>query len=152
MIESLIYLALVAMLVFTIVDDWRNYTIRNEVILALLALFAANVIARGDYGQIAGQMAVAAVMFVALLIVYARGWMGGGDVKLLALAFLWLGAADLTTFTLSMCVLVIFYYAAARLKLAPSRGQSRIYIPFAPCISGAWLLTLALSYGRAVHP
>jgi prepilin peptidase CpaA len=150
--QTAILIALVATLVFTIVDDWRNYTIRNEAILVLLALFAARVIALGDYAQLGGQLMLAAVMMVTLLFVYARGWMGGGDVKLLAVAFLWIGVAQLSTFTLLMCALVIVYYVAAKLKLAPSRGQARVYIPFAPCISGAWLLTLALTLAKTVHP
>lgn len=152
MIQTVILIALVATLLFTIVDDWRNYTIRNEAILILLALFVARMIALGDYAHIGGQLGLAAFMFVTLLIIYERGWMGGGDVKLLAVAFLWLGVAELSTFTLLMCALVIVYYIAAKLKLAPSRGQTRVYIPFAPCISGAWLLTLALDLAKSAHP
>ncbi|WP_424362196.1 A24 family peptidase [Methylocystis parvus] len=152
MTQIVILIALVATLVFTIVDDWRNYTIRNEAILILLALFAARMIALGDYAHIGGQLMLAAFMFVTLLIIYSRGWMGGGDVKLLAVAFLWIGVAELSTFTLLMCALVIVYYVAAKLKFAPSRGQARVYIPFAPCISGAWLLTLALNFAKNVPP
>lgn len=142
LIETVILISLVATLLFTIVDDWRRYTIRNEAILALLLLFAARALARGDYSQLVGHITLATVLFVMLLVIYARGWIGGGDVKLLAVACLWLGAARLSTFTLLMSCLVILYYVAAKLGLAPSRGRSSVYIPLAPCISGAWLLTL----------
>lgn len=145
MIELLILVALVATLGFTIMDDLRNYTIRNEAILILLALFAANVITHGNYAQLVGQLAIAALIFVALLFIYSRGLMGGGDVKLLAAAFLWMSRGEATTFALMMSLLVLIYYAAAKLKLAPSRGKSRVFIPFAPCIAGAWLITLAVT-------
>lgn len=71
----------ILLLLYVATIDVATRTISNEICLAL-ALF-------GIAGQLANPMQVAeslisaAILFLLLLIVYTRGWMGGGDVKLL---------------------------------------------------------------------
>ncbi len=71
----------VLLLVYVATIDVATRTISNGICLALALL--------GIVAQLASPMAVAesllsaAILFVLLLIVYSRGWMGGGDVKLL---------------------------------------------------------------------
>lgn len=150
MIASAITLAVAGILLFAIVDDLRNYRVLNEVIIALIVLFIADAAAQGHYREAVVHALLAAVLFAVILVMYARGWMGGGDAKLLGAAFLWLETSEQSVFAVLFAALTLAYVAAAKFGLAPSRGKSKIAIPLAPCIAGAWLLTLALSNIGAV--
>ena len=71
----------ILLLLYVAVIDIATRLIHNEICLTLALL--------GILGQIAGpthleeSLVGATVLFLLLLAVYARGWMGGGDVKLL---------------------------------------------------------------------
>src|SRR5690349_20282764 len=72
----------ILLLLYVATMDVATRLIRNEICLALALL--------GIIGQLAGPMhliesaIVTAILFLLLLVVYVQGWMGGGDVKLLA--------------------------------------------------------------------
>ena len=53
MIEAVILVALAAILIFVIVDDLRNFRIRNEAVAALAALFVLQTVLRGQYHEAA---------------------------------------------------------------------------------------------------
>jgi len=76
-------------------EDFRRLVIPNLLPVALCVLwliyFAA---APSLYGGLAAIGCAAAVFFVGALL-FARGWLGGGDVKLLSAATLWAGPAGL---------------------------------------------------------
>ncbi|MBR0815264.1 prepilin peptidase [Bradyrhizobium diazoefficiens] len=71
----------ILLLLYVATLDVATRLIRNEVCLALGFLGIASQIASPV--QLAQSLIAAAVLFVLLLIIYTRGWMGGGDVKLL---------------------------------------------------------------------
>src|SRR6266568_5329497 len=96
--EYLISFVLGAALIYVILDDLRNARIRNEVVIVLAALFVVAAITRGEYSEAMRHLVFAAVMFLLILAMYALGMMGGGDAKLLAVAFLWLGVGSSATF------------------------------------------------------
>jgi prepilin peptidase CpaA len=139
---ALLKLSVCAVLVYIIIDDLRNYRIRNESIGALIGLFVVETLMRGAYFEAGIQLFIAVVFFLILLIPYSRGLLGGGDVKLLGVAFLWLGDSDRMVFAILFFLLTLLYVVAAKLRLAPSRGKASVFIPFAPSIAGAWLLTI----------
>jgi prepilin peptidase CpaA len=153
MIEALILVALAAILIFVILDDLRNYRIRNEAVAALAVLFLLRTALRGRYQEAMSHAAFAAVMFVVLLLMYvlmnARGRMGGGDVKLLGAAFLWLGIEHAFVFSLFLIAFTLAYALLAKLGGVPRKMvAARTTIPFGPCISAAWLVTL-IPWGSA---
>jgi len=62
--------------------DIATRLIHNEICLVLALLGVAGLVTNPAH---AAQSVIAAtVLFLLLLVVYARGWMGGGDVKLIA--------------------------------------------------------------------
>jgi prepilin peptidase CpaA len=71
----------ILLLLYVAAIDIATRLIHNEICLTLALL--------GIASQFAGQMdvteslVVATILFLLLLVVYERGWMGGGDVKLL---------------------------------------------------------------------
>lgn len=145
MVNILLKLSVCAILIYIIFDDLRNYKIRNQAVGALIGLFFLQSVTSGDYLAAGVQLLIAMILFFVLLIPYSRGLLGGGDVKLLAAAFLWLGDAERTIFAALFLVLTLIYVLAAKSGLAPSRGKTMVYIPFAPSIAGAWLLTFVAS-------
>ncbi|MFB6452394.1 A24 family peptidase [Bradyrhizobium tunisiense] len=62
--------------------DIATRTIRNEICLALAVLGIVAQLASPM--QLVESLIAAAILFLVLLVIYMRGWMGGGDVKLLA--------------------------------------------------------------------
>jgi Flp pilus assembly protein protease CpaA len=80
------------------------------------------------------------VIFIVLLLFYSRGWVSGGDVKLLAAAFLWTGISHAFAFSVLLCVFATLQTVVA--KVGPMRikrvdSEGRIRMPFEPSIAGA---------------
>ncbi|MEY8842817.1 prepilin peptidase, partial [Cribrihabitans sp. XS_ASV171] len=75
-------------------DAWRM-RIPNGLVLGLLAGYAVAIaLWQPPLAKIAvNAAAAAAAIFAGGMILFARDWIGGGDVKLLAVAGLWVGAA-----------------------------------------------------------
>ncbi|MDN5005300.1 prepilin peptidase [Bradyrhizobium sp. GCM10027634] len=72
----------ILLLLYVATLDVATRLIRNEICLAVALLGIVSQLANPM--QIAESLLVAAVLFGLLLVIYTRGWMGGGDVKLLA--------------------------------------------------------------------
>jgi prepilin peptidase CpaA len=84
------------------VKDATTYTIPNWISLALLAAFVPAA-AAGWFAEVPLSVigACVGVGFAALLVgmaMFAFGWIGGGDAKLLAACALWLGWSGLAPF------------------------------------------------------
>jgi prepilin peptidase CpaA len=86
-----------ALLIVAAIWDLLSYTIPNTIVLALLGLFAVFLAAlavtgaTGDWAAIALHLAAGAAALAAGMLLFAFGWIGGGDAKLFAAASLWLG-------------------------------------------------------------
>jgi prepilin peptidase CpaA len=71
----------ILLLLYVAVIDIATRLIHNEICLTLALLGIASQFAGPTH--IIESLVVAAILFLLLLVVYQRGWMGGGDVKLL---------------------------------------------------------------------
>jgi Flp pilus assembly protein protease CpaA len=71
----------VLLLLYVATIDVATRLIPNQICLALALLGVASQL--GSPMQLAEALVAAAILFLLLLVVYQRGWMGGGDVKLL---------------------------------------------------------------------
>jgi prepilin peptidase CpaA len=72
--------------------DLLTMTIPNRVSLALLAAFAAAAPLTGmPWAQFFSHLLAGFAILALGILMFARGWIGGGDAKLLAAAMLWLG-------------------------------------------------------------
>lgn len=82
--------------------DLRTLTIPNGLVLALFlgwGLFApAAGLAPRDMTLSVGA---AAMVFFATVALYAMGWMGGGDSKLMTVSALWIGAGQVVPFVMA---------------------------------------------------
>ena len=92
------------------------------------------------------NLTFAAFMLVVLLFFYARNWLGGGDVKLLAVAFLWVGIHRALIFAILLALFSFGHLVGAKLgwlRLQELKDGKRI--PFAPSVAAALILTMALA-------
>ena len=126
--------------------DLREYKIRNELILALVGLFVLYTAVTGRWADLRSDVPFAALMFVILLVFYSRGWLGGGDVKILAVAFLWTGSSGALVFAVLLSFFSGGHTLAARFGWANSRvtASGRRGIPYAPSVAAALICTFML--------
>lgn len=133
-----------AVLLYAAIRDFRHYSISNLLVLTLTGLFLLHAILSGRWVTIYENVFFALLMFAFLLLCYARGWMGGGDVKLLTVAFLWVGVHCALVFALLLLLFASVHALAAKLKWVEARTvNGRMKIAFAPAVSAALLGSFA---------
>lgn len=110
--------------------DAATYTIPNWISLALLAAFVPAAVvgwwAEIPLSVIGVSLAVGVAALLAGMGMFAMGWIGGGDAKLLAATALWLGLPGLAPFlfwtAMAGGALSMFLIAARRYRAAPAGG------------------------------
>lgn len=89
MADTVFFAACAAVLTAAAVQDVRHRRISNLFPVALVVLYVALVIWRGGAVDLLSHLASFAFMFAMGAALFARGVLGGGDVKLLAATALW---------------------------------------------------------------
>lgn len=144
-------------------EDFRRLTIPNLLPLLLCAAWPLYVAAApsppgGAVGGVLGALGVALAVFLGGAVLFARGWLGGGDVKLLAAASLWAGAPQtpgllvVTALLGGALALVLLnpvgnrIASAARALLGPrelpAARTSAVPVPYGVAIAGAGLIVV----------
>jgi prepilin peptidase CpaA len=103
------------------VTDILYLRIPNAFVLALVALFAAACIVMPPKSILMGHVAPAVVVFALMAGLFYLGKLGGGDVKLLSAAVLWIGLAKLGPFLIALSLfgaLAILVFAVFRTQVA----------------------------------
>jgi prepilin peptidase CpaA len=96
-LPTMIIATLPALLVIAAFFDLTTYTIPNVLPAGMLLLFVIflSVMAfaghRLNWSETAPHLAAGGLGLVAGMVLFALGWIGGGDAKLFAMACLWLG-------------------------------------------------------------
>ena len=125
-----------ALLFYIAVTDLREFRIRNELIIVLATLFFAHAGLSGRWVALHWNIGFAALMFVLMLIAYAQNLMGGGDLKLATVGFLWSGASCALPFVLILAVFAILHTLAAKLGLVRAQQVGgRVKVAFAPSVA-----------------
>jgi prepilin peptidase CpaA len=138
-LASVVLIVTAAVLLYAAFRDLRDFEIRNELILALIGLWIAYSTLVGDLTRVYWNMGFATLLLVFMLYFYARNWMGGGDVKLAAVAFLWTGVDCALLFAVLLLGFAVIHTVAAKLGWVGVRGApgGSMRIPFAPSIAAA---------------
>lgn len=130
-----------------------------------IALVVIGLVLRIVHGHAAIALLAAAIVFLCAMVCYLRGWMGGGDVKLLSASVLLLPASAITTYIalvgLAGGILALVYIALRRLVPKPGPRPSgllaRIWrterfrirrggpLPYGVGIASGAILTLLIS-------
>ena len=107
-------------------EDLRRFVIPNQLIIGLCLLYPLRLLTGVGFAAGAGAVACAAAVFLVGAVLFARGLVGGGDVKLLAVATLWVGPADTPALLigtgLAGGLLALFLLSPAGAALAAWRG------------------------------
>ena len=112
----------------------------------LAGLFVIYAVLTGQWSNLRWDLALAAVMFVILFAFYAMGWVGGGDVKILTVAFLWTCVSGALPFAILLTLCCSVHALAAKIGWVKSQitDKGRRRIPFAPSVAAALIGTLML--------
>ncbi|HVY33549.1 MAG TPA: prepilin peptidase [Caulobacteraceae bacterium] len=101
-LQALALLIFPALMVWAALEDVTTFTISNRLNAVLVVAFClAAPLSGAPIGLIGLNLAVGAAGLLIGMGLFALGWIGGGDAKLLAAASLWLGWPALTTFLLA---------------------------------------------------
>ena len=91
-----------ALALVAVVKDAASYTIPNWISLALVAAFVPAAVAAWQadvpLAVLGACVGIGALALVAGMAMFAFGWIGGGDAKLLAACALWLGWQGMAPF------------------------------------------------------
>jgi prepilin peptidase CpaA len=106
-----------AMMAFAASSDLFTMTIANRVSLILVAGFVVLAALSGvSVTEILWHIGAAAAVLVVVFVFFTRGWIGGGDAKLVSATALWLGFAHLTDYLFyaslfggALTLLIIYY-------------------------------------------
>jgi len=139
-----IEVALVAVLFYVGFTDFQTFKIQNNVVLLFAILYALFAIVARTPSEILSNLVLAAIMFAILLWLYSSGVIGGGDVKFMTVACLWVGLHCALLFSIILFLLIGLHVLAAWTGWATTKPMAgRLAIPYAPSIAGA-LIALAL--------
>jgi prepilin peptidase CpaA len=140
--------------------DIRTYQIPDGFALAIAGAFIAAALG-GSLGEAVAALAIAAAVFAAGVAMFARKWLGGGDVKLLAATALWVSPALLAPFTVVVsftgALLGIAMLTPLRRRMPPppaallgdaAAGALRQPMPFAVAIAAGGLFALLSRLAR----
>jgi prepilin peptidase CpaA len=134
-----------ATLFYAALTDLREYRIRNELILVLVGLFLVHAVLSGRWIDIYWNLGTALAIFLVALYFYSNKLMGGGDVKILTVAFLWVGVDCALPLAILMLIFVLVHTIVAKLGwIDAERVDGRMRIPFAPSVAGALIGTFML--------
>ena len=136
-----------AVLLYAALTDLKHYRIRNELIAVLAGLFVLHAALSGRWPGIPWSVGFALLIFAVLLYFYSQNLMGGGDVKLLAVAFLWVGIDCALPFSILLSLFATLHALAGRLgwvDVRRSAEDQRIRIAFAPSVAAALIAVFLL--------
>jgi prepilin peptidase CpaA len=140
-----IEIAAAVVLLYAGITDFRIFKIRNYVVLLLLVLYIPFALVARSRFDIVLNVLFALIVFAGLLWFFAKRAIGGGDVKLMAVACLWVGVHCLLPFAVFLLLLICVHVAAVRLGWAKTKIiAGRNAISYAPSIAGALIGVMLL--------
>lgn len=149
LLAAALSLAFPALVLAAAARDALSFTIPNWISLALVAIFPLTGLAAGVPLPTLGlHLGVGAAALVAGMALFALGWVGGGDAKLMAAVALWLGWPAVVSF---LVVAAVAGGVLAVVLLALRTATLRAVVLSGP----RWLVRLAepgegVPYGVAI--
>lgn len=155
-IELMVATLFFGLLLLAVVNDVGSLRIPNRISVALAALYPLYVTVSPVPVDWPAALIVAVIVFVAGVIAFACGLLGGGDVKLLAAVMLWVGQARAFEFLLLTAVIggVLGVFMMSRWRMSCAHAADGIgafglrdvllrpFIPYGVAIAFAGAFTL----------
>ena len=101
-IDPIIVLGFLGLAAWAAYSDALYFRIPNAVSLGILALYPAHALASAVPLDWSGAILIAAILFVAGVLLFSQGIAGGGDVKFLGATALWAGPTHVFQFLIVM--------------------------------------------------
>jgi prepilin peptidase CpaA len=140
-----IEIAAVAVLIYVGFTDFRTFKIRNDVLMLLVILYVLLAVVARPWSEIIQNVILAVIMFAVLLWFFAQKVIGGGDVKLLSVACLWVGVHCALIFSGLLLIFIFLHAGAARMGWVHTKPMGgRFAIPYAPSVAGALIGVIVL--------
>ena len=136
-----------AVLFYAALTDLKRYQIRNELIAVLAGLYVVHAFLSGRWSGIPWNAGLALLILAVMVYFYLRNLMGGGDVKLLAVAFLWVGIDCALPFAVLLMLFAAVHAIAGKLGWAEVQRvgeDERARIAFAPSVAAALIAVFML--------
>jgi len=154
-LQKIIAFTAMALLVFAAYSDIRTFRIPNLLVLAIAILGVGRLVLFGNPIAAIYAVSAAVLIFVIGFVLFSRGLIGGGDVKLLIATVLLIRYPDLLSFLmrmgvfgalLSVTIIVVRNYLPPFLgpRLAAQVATIRPAVPYGVAIAGAGIMTLLL--------
>ena len=151
---------IVGICIFAVVayGDIRTRRIPNEMIVAILMLAAFRIAIDGDPRAGLFTLAASATLFVSTFLLFWRGLLGGGDVKLIGATALLVGYHNLFEFLFVMSVSGALMAVAVLARDRLGRRQAtvpaaedqeisaRLTVPYGVAIAAAGIVSLLVQY------
>ena len=90
-LDIVMAIGLLALLAWAVVTDLKARIIPNTVPVLVIGLYALRTAVNWPHPALFADLAVAVAVLIIGFILFARNWVGGGDVKLIAALALWAG-------------------------------------------------------------
>ena len=135
-------------------SDIRTRQIPNELVIGILALAAFRIALSGDPSAAIYTLAASTALFVATFLLFWRGLLGGGDVKLMVATGFLIGYHDLFQFLFVMSVsgalVALAVLARNKFRVSPASAPpvehpeppARLTVPYGVAIAAAGIVTL----------
>src|SRR5262245_55447981 len=133
-----------AVLFYFALTDFKQFKIRNDLILVLVGLFVVHALLSGRWVFAHWNLALAVLMFCVMLYFYSQNLMGGGDVKILTIAFLWIGFNCALVFAVLLALSSAVHVLAAKFKVEVEQVGERKRIPLPPSVAAAMIICFVL--------
>lgn len=138
--------ATIAVLCEIAITDLRAFRILNSRVLLLLLLYVLFAAISRSPSEILWDIVLAVVMFGFLFLLYLKGVVGGGDVKLVPVVCLWVGTHFALPFSLFLLIFTSLHLFACRMGWAPTLViRKKRAISYAPSIAAALICTIVLA-------
>ena len=154
-----------ALMIIAAFEDFRRLVIPNALSLSVCVLWPLYIAPIADLAIVLGSLGCAALVFLVGALCFSRGFLGGGDVKLLTAATLWAGPGltpSLLLVTgvlggvLALALLIppcAHFATLARVKLGPEtevQPTNRLAtpVPYGIAIAAAAMLVIFLPHFR----
>jgi len=162
---AIVLLAVAAIIYAAVaVQDLRQRRVSNVLCVAISLLGVARWVALGQFAPAAWALTAGIALFCIGLVFFAKGWLGGGDVKLISATALLVGGADTPRFlffmsiigsALALALLIHLkfgrFYRAANATPADSMAapSDHTKVPYAVAVAAAASIVLFLQYQHA---
>jgi prepilin peptidase CpaA len=157
-------LGFAGLIVLAAIEDLRRLVIPNALTLSLCVLWPLYIQGTPTLFAVLGSLGCAALVFLIGALLFSRGYIGGGDVKLLAVAVLWAGPGRVTPLLLLTGVLggmiALFLLippcahlaSLARAKLGPGdaaiKSDLATPVPYGIAIAAAAMIVIFVPHFR----